>query len=67
MRWTLVARSLPVAAVVPLIGYAYAVEVVSPYWPVYPIEWRAVAELGFLASAFIVLISADLAAHFDRR
>ncbi|MEN6342196.1 MAG: hypothetical protein ABFC89_06500 [Methanospirillum sp.] len=67
MRWSLIARSLPVAAVVPLVGYAYAVEVVSPYWPVYPIEWRVVAELGFLVSAFAVLISAVLAAHFDRR
>lgn len=67
MRWSLIAHSLPVAAIVPLIGYAYAVEVVSPFWPVYPIEWRVVAELGFLASAFAVLISAGLAAHLDRR
>lgn len=67
MRWTLIARALPAAAVVPLLGYAYAVEVVSPYWPVYPIGWRVVAELGLLASAFAVLVAAGLAAHFDRR
>jgi hypothetical protein len=67
MRWSLIARALPVAAIVPLVGYAYAIEYVSPYWPVYPIEWRFVADLGFLVSAFAVLISAALAAHFDRR
>ena len=67
MRWSLIARALPVAAAVPLVGYAYAVEVVSPYWPVYPIEWRTVAELGVLASAFAVLVAAGLAAHLDRR
>ena len=67
MRWSLVARCLPAAAIVPLIGYAYAIEYVSPYWPVYPIEWRVVAELGFLASAFAVLVAAVLAARCDVR
>ena len=38
MRWSLIVRCVPVTAVVPLIGYAYAIEVVSPYWPVWPIE-----------------------------
>jgi hypothetical protein len=30
------ARVLALAAIALMIGYAYAIEVVSPYWPVWP-------------------------------
>jgi hypothetical protein len=58
-----VARILPVVAIALPIGYACANEVVSPYGAVWPIEWRTVAELRSLASAFAVLVSAVIAAH----
>jgi hypothetical protein len=61
------ARVLALAAIALMIGYAYAIEAVSPYWPVWPHSWRTVAELGFLASALAALVSAVVAAHCPGR
>ncbi len=67
MRWTPFVRSLPVAAIALLVGYGYLLEVRAPFWPIWPIEWRPVAELGFLVTAVVALVSAGLAGHLDRR
>ena len=67
MRWTPVVRSLPVAAIALLVGYGYLLEVRAPCWPVWPIEWRTVGELGLLVTALVALVSAGLAGHIERR
>lgn len=41
--------------------------VIAPIWPVRPIEWRTVAEPGYLVSVFAVLISAVVAAELLTR
>ena len=58
---------LTVLSIALLVGYGYLLEVRAPYWPIWPIEWRAVAEFGFLVSAFVALVSAGLTGHLDRR
>jgi hypothetical protein len=58
-----IARILTVAAIALLIGYAYTIEVVSPYWPVWPPSWRTVAEPGFVVPAPAVVVSAIVAPH----
>lgn len=64
MRLCLIARGLTVAPIALLVGYGYVLEVHALYWPVWPIEWRTVAELGFLVCAFVALVSAVLAAQY---
>ena len=58
---------LTVLSIALLVGYGYLLEVRAPYWPVWPHSWRTVAELGFLVTAFVALVSAGLAGHLDRR
>ncbi|HIH03991.1 MAG TPA: hypothetical protein HA263_09145 [Methanoregulaceae archaeon] len=46
-----------------MVWYTYLLEVRGPYWPVWPIEWRAVGELGFLVCALIAPVSAVIPSH----
>ena len=63
MRLCAAARALTVISIAPMVGYAYLLEVRGPFWPVWPIEWRAVGELGFLVCVLIAPVSAVIAAH----
>ena len=63
MRWSAIARGLTVISIALMVGYAYVVEAWGPYWPVWPIEWRTVYELGFMVCASTALVSAGIAAH----
>ena len=67
MRLSAVTRMLTVLLIALLVGYGYLLEVRAPCWPVWPIEWRTVAEFGFLVTAFAAMVSAGLAGHLDRR
>jgi hypothetical protein len=63
MRLCVITRGLAIISIALMVGYAYLLEVRGPYWPVYPIEWRAVGELGLLTTALISLIAGVVAAH----
>ena len=63
MRLSAIARGLTVISIALMVGYAYEVGVWGPYWPVRPIEWQAVGEMGFTVCAFTALVSTDIAAH----
>ena len=63
MRLCGITRGLTIIAIALAVGYAYLLEVRAPYWPVWPIEWRTVAELGFLVCILAALIAAIIAAH----
>ena len=63
MRLCRIARDLTIISIALMVGYAYLLAVRRPYWPVWPIEWRAIGELGFLVCALIAPVSAVNAAH----
>lgn len=63
MRLCTAARALAVVSIALMVGYAYEVGVWGPCWPVRPVEWRTVGELGFLVCAITAVVSAIIAAH----
>ena len=63
MRLCAAARALTVISIALMVGYAYEVGVWGPYWPVWPIEWRTVGELGVMVCAISALVSVVIAAH----
>ena len=63
MRLCAIARGLTVISIALMVGYAYLLEVRGPHWPVWPIEWRAVGEPGFMLWARAAPFSTGIAAH----
>ena len=63
MRLCPTARGLTIITLPLVVGYAYLLEVRAPCWPVWPIEWRTVAELDFLVCIILSLIAVIIAAH----
>jgi hypothetical protein len=63
MRLCAAARTLAVASIALMVGYAYEVGVWGPCWPVRPHSWRAVGKPRITACAFTARVSVVIAAH----